>query len=177
MRWQVRSERTVFRDQWLDLCEADVEVPGGRHLNHKVIHVAPGAGTVVVNDADEVLLLWRHRFITDSWGYEIPIGKIEAGEEAMAAAHRECVEETGWEPGPLRPLLTVHPSNGLLDSAHHVYYAAGARHLGDPVDDFESERIDWVPLASVFALIAEHKIMSATTVASLLYAAQERSSR
>jgi hypothetical protein len=51
MQWLVRSERTVFKDQWVDLREADVELPDGRHLNHKVLHTAPGAGAVRLRSA------------------------------------------------------------------------------------------------------------------------------
>jgi hypothetical protein len=29
---------------------------------------------VVMDEDDRVLLLWRHRFITDTWGWEVPAG-------------------------------------------------------------------------------------------------------
>ena len=45
-----------------------------------------------------MLLLWRHRFITDTWGWEIPAGRVEAGEALEDAARREAIEETGWAP-------------------------------------------------------------------------------
>jgi 8-oxo-dGTP pyrophosphatase MutT (NUDIX family) len=80
-----------------------VELPDGRHLEHRLIRTAPGAGAVVVDDQQRVLLLWRHRFITGSYGWEIPIGKVEPGEEPTDSAAREVEEETGWRPGPLRP--------------------------------------------------------------------------
>ena len=85
-------------------------MPDGRHLEHRLIRTAPGAGAVVVDDQQQVLLLWRHRFITGSYGWEIPIGKIEAGEDPADSAAREVEEETGWRPGPLRPLLRVEPA-------------------------------------------------------------------
>jgi hypothetical protein len=28
--------------------------------------------TVLVNDHDQVLLLWRHRFVQGRWGWELP---------------------------------------------------------------------------------------------------------
>ena len=46
-------------------------------------------------------MLWRHRFITDSWGWEIPAGGVDAGETPEDAAAREVLEETGrieWLP-------------------------------------------------------------------------------
>lgn len=170
MQWVVRSEKSVFKDQWLDVREADVELPDGRHLNHKVIYSAPGAGAVVVNDVGEVLLLWRHRFITDTWAYEIPIGKIDPGEDPIDAARREFIEETGWEPGPLQPLVYVQPSNGIMTSQHHIFFATGATRKSAAKDHFESDRIEWVHLNKIHALIEEQKIVGGTTMSALLLA-------
>jgi 8-oxo-dGTP pyrophosphatase MutT (NUDIX family) len=126
MLWKVNSEEPLYRDEWLDIRLADVELPDGRHLSHRLIRTPPGAGAVVVDDHQRVLLLWRHRFITDTWNYEIPIGKIDPGEAPMDAAAREVEEETGWRPGPLRPLLYCQPTNGLSDSEHHIFRADSA---------------------------------------------------
>jgi ADP-ribose pyrophosphatase YjhB (NUDIX family) len=105
MRWIVHSEKPLYTDPWLDIRLADVELPDGRHLEHRLIRTAPGAGAVVTDHDGRALLLWRHRFITDTWGWEIPIGKADAGEDPARAAAREVEEETGWrevrqEPGP-----------------------------------------------------------------------------
>jgi 8-oxo-dGTP pyrophosphatase MutT (NUDIX family) len=168
MRWTVHSERSVYADQWLDIRIADVELPDGRHLDHRLIRTPPGAGTVVV-DGRRVLLLWRHRFITGSYGWEIPIGKVGDGEDPALAAAREAEEETGWRPGPLRPLLRVEPTPGISDSVHHIYRSDGATYTGPPEDDFESERIEWIPLDVVPALIGKREIVSGTTLAALLF--------
>ena len=83
-----------------------------------------------MHDPDRgLLLLWRHRFITDTWGWEIPAGGIEPGETPEEAATRETIEETGWAPGPLRHLVTYQPTNGLSDQRFHIYLAAGAQHV------------------------------------------------
>jgi 8-oxo-dGTP pyrophosphatase MutT (NUDIX family) len=168
MRWEVRSERPLYTDEWLDVRIADVELPDGRHLDHRLIRTRPGAGVVLVRDG-QVLLLWRHRFITDSWGYEIPLGKLDPGEDPAAGAAREFEEETGWRSGPLEYLLRVEPTPGLYDGVHHIYRAEGATHIGPPEDAHESEHIEWVPLASIPRLVGDGKITSGTTLAALLY--------
>ncbi|MEU8267561.1 NUDIX hydrolase [Sphaerisporangium sp. NPDC049002] len=169
MRWKVNSEEPLYTDQWLDIRLAAVELPDGRHLDHRLIRTAPGAGAVVTDDQHRVLMIWRHRFITDTWGWEIPIGKIDPGEEPMAAAAREVEEETGWRPGPLRPLLYTQPTNGISDSEHHIFRADSATHLGPPTEGWESERIEWVPLTDIRRLIDKRDIVSGTTLAALLY--------
>jgi 8-oxo-dGTP pyrophosphatase MutT (NUDIX family) len=175
MRWTVHSEKPLYTDEWLDIRLADVELPDGRHLQHRLIRTPPGAGCVVIRDG-QVLLLWRHRFITDSWGWEIPSGRVDPGEDPAAAAARETEEETGWRPGPLSWLLSVEPTPGLSDSVHHIYLADGAEQIGPPEDDYESDHVDWIPLAEVPALIGRGKIISATAVAALLYATARQGS-
>jgi 8-oxo-dGTP pyrophosphatase MutT (NUDIX family) len=130
MRWTVHAEKQLYTDPWLDIRIADVELPDGRHLEHRLVRTGPGAGAIVLDDQRRVLLLWRHRFITDSWGWEIPGGKAEPGEDPAVAAAREVEEETGWRPGPLRPLLRIEPSPGISDSVHHVYRADAAVRIG-----------------------------------------------
>jgi 8-oxo-dGTP pyrophosphatase MutT (NUDIX family) len=168
MRWTVHSEKPLYEDEWLDIRLADVELPDGRHLEHRLIRTAPGAGCVIVRDG-RVLLLWRHRFITDAWGWEIPMGRVDPGEDPAHAAAREAEEETGWRPGPLSPLLRVAPTPGISDSVHHVYLADEAEHIGPPQDAFESTRISWLPLTDIPGLISQGDISVGTTVVALLY--------
>jgi 8-oxo-dGTP pyrophosphatase MutT (NUDIX family) len=123
----------------------------------------------VVGDYGRVLLLWRHRFITDTWGYEIPMGGVHDGEDLRVAAAREAEEETGWRPVTLRPLLRLQPSRGRTAREHHVFVTDDAVRVGEPTDTWESERLDWVPLTEVPALIARGDLVSATTVSALLY--------
>ncbi len=87
----------------------------------------------------------------------------------MDAAAREVEEETGWRPGPMRPLLRVQPTNGISDSEHHIFLATGAVRVGDPTEGWEAERIEWVPLSEIRGLAAKGDIPSGTSLAALLY--------
>lgn len=173
MRWKVHSEHSLYTDQWLDVRTSDVELPNGQHLDHRLIRMTPSAGTVVL-DANRVLMLWRHRFITDMWAWEIPIGRVNSDETPTDAAARETEEETGWRPKNLQPLVYSQPSSGILDSAHHLFKAESATYIGPPDDGFESERIDWVPLESVRELINKKEIIGGPTIIALLYVLTER---
>lgn len=168
MEWKTHSEKPVYRNRWFEVNLADVELPNGRHLEHFVIRQRPVALTAAINERNEVLLLWRHRFITDTWGWELPAGVVDDGETVEQAAAREMLEETGWRAGPLHRLLTVEPANGLSDALHHVCWTEGATYVGHPDDDFESGRREWVPLERIPDLINKGEIRSANAVAALL---------
>ena len=170
MRWTTHGERAVYDSEWMRLVLVDVELPGGHRFDHHVVRYPRAASGVVITDPEQgVLLLWRHRFITDSWGWEVPAGGLEPGETPEAAAARESLEETGWRPGPLHQLGSYHPSNGSSDQVFHVFVADGASHVGDPVDAFESERIEWVSHDRVRQLVAKGEIGDGLSLTALLW--------
>src|SRR3954463_13971271 len=124
MRWTVHGERVLYDSEWVRLTLVDVEVPGAERFEHHVIRMPNQASGTVVHDAARgVLLLWRHRFITDTWGWEVPAGRVEQDETPAEAAAREAYEETGWRPGPVRHLTTYHPFNGVSDGTFHLFAA------------------------------------------------------
>ena len=171
MRWAVHGERAIYESDWVRLCLADVEVPGiGRFEHHVVRLPRKAAGTVVRGPGRGVLLLWRHRFITDTWGWEIPAGRVEAGESPMEAAEREAIEETGWRPCGLSPLVTYQPSNGLSDQKFHLFLSEGAEHLGDPTDTAESERLEWVSTEHLSAIVKSGEMLDGLSLTAVLYA-------
>jgi 8-oxo-dGTP pyrophosphatase MutT (NUDIX family) len=158
MKWTIHGERSLYESAWIGLTLVDVELPSGHRLDHHVVRSTAAAAGTVVHRADAgVLLLWRHRFITDSWGWEIPAGRVDHGESALEAAQRECLEETGWEPGPLRPLTSYFPLNGQSDQVFNLFMADSARHRGDPSDTDEADRVEWLPVERLRAeMLAGH---------------------
>lgn len=171
MRWTVHGERSLYESDWMQLRLADVELPGGRRFEHHVLRTPAQAAGAVVHDPDRgVLLLWRHRFITDAWGWEIPAGRIDAGEDPAAAAAREVEEETGWRPGPLTPLCRFAVASGITDHTMNLFLADGATHVGDPTDPSEAERVEWLPLPAVRDALATGRIPDGPTLAGLAYA-------
>jgi 8-oxo-dGTP pyrophosphatase MutT (NUDIX family) len=171
MRWTIHGERPLYDSDWMRLVLVDVEVPGGHRFEHHVVRYPQAASGTIVHDSERgVLLLWRHRFTTDTWGWEIPAGRVEPGETPEHAAVRETVEETGWRPHDLAPLGTYAPSNGTTDQVFHLFTADGATRVGKPSDPSESERIDWLPVDDVRRRIAAGEVYDGFSLTGLLWA-------
>jgi 8-oxo-dGTP pyrophosphatase MutT (NUDIX family) len=169
-RWTVHGERPLYESEWVRLTLVDVELPDGSRFEHHVVRMPAQAAAVVVRDPERgVLLLYRHRFITDTWGWEIPAGRIDPGETPEEAAARETLEETGWRPGPLRKLGSYQPTNGLSDQVFHVFLSDGATHEGEP-DENEAERVEWVPVRRVRDLVRAGQIQDGYSLTALAWA-------
>ncbi len=169
-RWLDRGDTVIYDSPWVRLVTTDVVLPDGTRIDHHVVRMdRPAAGTIVVRD-DEVLLMWRHRFITDSWGWEIPAGGVDPGEDLAAAARREALEETGWEPTSVTSLCSFHPANGLVDQSFHIFVAHDATHRGDPSDPNEAARIEWVAIDEVRRRLLAGEITDGLSFAALAFA-------
>jgi len=136
---------------------------------------AEAAGVVIDDPRRGVLLLWRHRFTTDSWGWEIPAGRIDSGETAIEAGAREALEETGWLPGPLRSLGRYFPHNGTSDAAFNLFISDSATHVGEPSDPSESERVEWVEWQTIRAEIEAGRLLDGLSLTALLWAMMRKS--
>lgn len=170
MRWTIHGERSIYESDWVRLTLVDVEVPGGPRFEHHVVRAPRPAAGVVVHDPERgLLLLWRHRFTTDTWGWEVPAGRVDEGETVEQAAAREVLEETGWRPGPLHHLVTYFPNNGQSDLAFHLYQADGAAEVGPPIDTSESERVVWLPVDEVRARVLAGEVVDGMSLTALLW--------
>jgi 8-oxo-dGTP pyrophosphatase MutT (NUDIX family) len=167
-RWKTFGEREIYDSPWVWLGQVDVELPDGERFWHHVVRLHRAAIIVPLDDQDRVLLMWRHRFVQDRWGWEVPGGLMEAGEEPAGAAARELVEETGYRAGRLEHLITFQPMVGTIDSEHFAFTGRELTRLGEPTEKNELERLEWVPLASVPPMIAAGEIWNAASLVPLL---------
>jgi 8-oxo-dGTP pyrophosphatase MutT (NUDIX family) len=147
-----------------------VEVPGGRRFDHHVIRFPRASvGCVVVNEDNETLLLWRHRFITDTWAWEIPAGWVDPGEGSDEAIRREVEEETGYRLTQLQSLMEYKPLSGISPMHYTMYLGTNPERVGPPTDPSESTRVEWVPLAEIPKLAAGGQIVDGPSITGLSY--------
>lgn len=173
-QWTIHGERLVDENPHIRLSIASVELPDGKQFEQYVFRMPRCAMTAVLDEAEEqILLIWRHRFIVDRWDWEVPGGYVSPGEDGPAAAAREVEEETGWRPRNVRFLLTFQPAIGSADAPQDLYLAHGAELVGKPEAD-EAEIVRWVPLIDAREMIGRGEILGAATVIAVLHAAAER---
>ncbi|GAA3019654.1 NUDIX domain-containing protein [Actinokineospora globicatena] len=168
--WTVFGERTVYDNRWVRVGLADVEAPNGERWDYHVVHLARIAIALIVNERDEALMLWRYRFPTRQWGYELLGGLVDDGEDAAATAAREAAEESGWRPvGEPEHLVTFQPLPGQVTAQVDAYLWRQAERLGEPTDTEEVGQVEWVPLDRVNELAQRQELLGSGTLVSLLY--------
>lgn len=170
MRWRSYGRRSVYTSDWLSVWLDDVEIPGVGRIEHHVLTMPRPSTTAVVTDDDgRFLLLFRHRFITDAWGWEVPAGWADPGEDPLSAIRREIEEETGWRPGQVDELTSYNALSGLSTMRFTIFHATGCTYVGPPTDVSESTRVEWVAADDVMKLMADGKIPDGPSLTALSY--------
>ncbi|BDM66712.1 hypothetical protein HEK616_01990 [Streptomyces nigrescens] len=167
--WRIHGERDVYDNRWVKLQVWDVEPPGMERFEHHVVKLNHVAVTAVLDDQDRVLMMYRYRFVPQQWGWELPGGIVDAGEDPAETAVREVVEETGWRPKSVEHIVTYQPMVGMVDSPHEIFVGRGAEQVGDPTDLEEAGHIAWVPLSDIPNLMARGELMGSGTLVALLH--------
>lgn len=135
----------------------------------------PGASAVVpllddVHAADpRVLLLRQFRHAADRFIWEVPAGRLDAGESPERCAERELEEETGMKAGKLERLTTIFTTPGFTDEQIHLFAASdltdGRIHReADEFMELHSRR--W---SEVMESIRSGEVEDGKTLISLLY--------
>jgi ADP-ribose pyrophosphatase len=139
------------------------------HIRRSVIR-HPGSAVMMPVDAKErVLLVRQYRLPADQYLWELPAGKIDAGENALQAAKRELIEETGLRAKKWKKLATFYPSPGYVGETMTIYLATDVTQgVAEPMED---ERIEtkWFTKKELKELIRTNKIKDAKTMIGFLY--------
>lgn len=125
---RVLSSRVAYSGPVFSVTTDQVAEPGGVRARRDIIR---HSGSIVVlavdNQAREprILLERQYRHAAQAMMWELPAGRIDEGESALAAARRELLEETGYTASQWKRILHFYVSPGFLDETMTIYLARG----------------------------------------------------
>lgn len=177
-RERTLEQEHIYTGRIFDIEKYKVQLENGKETLREVVVHHGGACVVALNQAGEVLMERQFRFPTGQVLWELPAGKLERGEDPMAAAGRELEEETGYAAGRLEPLTTIWPTPAYCTEVIHLYRARDLRPTQQHLDPDEYLSVEWVPLERAAAMVLSGEITDAKTqVGILMTLVQERASQ
>lgn len=133
----------------------------------------PGAVAIVALDGEDRIALvrqYRHPVATEL--EEIPAGKLEPGEDPLAAAQRELEEETGYRAGVWLAIGDFYTTPGFSDERMRLYLAQDLKLGQVHLDEDEELASSFLPLAEALDATLAGRFHDAKTIAGILLAAR-----
>jgi ADP-ribose pyrophosphatase len=170
---ELLSSEVVFQGKLFRVLHDKLIEPGGRHSERDVIRHNGSVVILAVDSAKSKRDPWivmerQYRHAANQFLWELPAGKLEPGEDALAGAQRELAEETGYSAKKWKPLVEYYASPGFLGESMRVFVAEGLV-AGDAHPE-EDEQIDFrlVKLSEVVKMIDKGAILDGKTLTAVL---------
>lgn len=130
-----------------------------------------GAATILplleTEEGLRVVMVRNERVTIDDFLLELPAGGIDQGEEPIAAAGRELIEETGFRAQKLEPLCRFLTTPGLTDELMHVFVARDLEEVGQQLEPYESLTVELHDPHAVIGMIDRNEITDAKTMLTI----------
>ncbi len=149
---QTLHSEELLRGRFLHVMRDTVQLPdGGSDTREYVVH--PGAVMIVpLLDDGRLVLERQYRYPMQRVMIEFPAGKLDPGEDTLACARRELLEETGYVATAWARAGLLHPVISYSTEFIEIWFARGLRleqrHLdhGEFIDVFAAsldELLQW----------------------------------
>jgi ADP-ribose pyrophosphatase len=135
----------------------------------------PGASAVVPfldppTQADpRAVLIRQFRHAAEGFIWEVPAGRLDAGESPESCAERELEEETGLRARRLERLTTIYTTPGFTDERIHLFMAVGLESGAEHREADEFMELHTLRWSEVMRLVEKGEVTDAKTLVSLLF--------
>jgi len=176
---QILKSKLAYQGKIFSVYTEQVREPNGVEATRDVVR---HSGSVVVlavdettNPADPLIVIERQfRHAADQYLLELPAGRVEPGENVLAAAKRELIEETGYRAKKWTKLVRYYASPGFVGEWMEIYLATGiVTGVAEPEDD-ERIEVRLMPLSQLLKMCAAGEIHDGKTIVGTMIYAQRR---
>lgn len=171
------ATRRLHSGRIINLDVDTVRFPDGSVGEMEIIR-HPGASAIVPFLTDPqapdptLLLIRQYRYAADDYVWEVPAGRLDAGESPHGCATRELMEETGCTASRVEHLYTMFTTPGFTDEVIHVFAATGLTQGETKREHDEFMEVVPMQLSAALERIRSGEIRDAKTALAIMYAVQ-----
>jgi ADP-ribose pyrophosphatase len=171
------TTRRVYDGKVLSLDVDDVEEPGGVRAVREVVRHRGSVAALAVHEDGRVVLVRQYRYPVDAEVWELPAGRLDAGESAAEGARRELEEEAGLRAGKIEALAVFYTTPGFCDETMHLFRASELEAVPPRPEADERIEILTCSLDEARAMIDRGDVREGKTLVALLLESERRSLR
>ncbi|HTD72512.1 MAG TPA: NUDIX hydrolase [Steroidobacteraceae bacterium] len=142
----------------------------GREYDFDYVRHPGAAAVVAIDGANRVCLVRQYRHGVQDFLWEIPAGKLDAGEPPEVCAVRELQEETGVSAKRWTPLGLYIPAPSIFTEIIHLYLARDLNVGAASPDADEELELQWLPLDQAIGHVLRGEWNDGKTAMALLRA-------
>jgi len=157
----------IYSGKIIELNLEQVTLPNGREAELEIVHHPGGVAVLAEDDSGRLCLIRQYRHAAGGWLWELPAGKLEAGEAPAVTAQRELLEEAGVEAASWQELGRAVSSPGILTEVIHLYYAKNLTYKAHAHEAEEVIEIHWYAPGEIDDMVRQGKIVDAKTLVGL----------
>lgn len=164
------DRKTIYESKWINLFVDKVQMPSGKIIEkyHQLDYPNESVVALLLNSRNEICFIKSLRYTTQKIEWELPAGGVEKGEDVLAAAKREVVEETGFKVRSLKFVHTYNPSNGMSNQNAHIVFGEVEEEKQEEFDTDEVGEVCWLSLEEIKDLIKKREITDGLSLMPLL---------
>ena len=166
--WTTLTSEQPYVTPWLAIRRDTVRTHTGAETTYSYMERPDCVAIVPVTTDGEMLLLRQYRYPIRAWCWEIPMGGIEAGEDADATVRRELLEEAGGQAASLRYITTFYTANGAVRQQCMVYLAQGVERHQTEHEPTELIHVTSAPVAEALRMAHAGEITDSLSALSIL---------
>jgi 8-oxo-dGTP pyrophosphatase MutT (NUDIX family) len=155
--WKTLSRRTVVaHSKFLTVENHTVQLPDGRVISEWPWVVLPDyVNVIAVTEGGQFLCLHQTKYAVNGTSLAAIGGYVEPGEEPLAAAKRELLEETGYKALKWVNLGSYQVDGNRGAGTAHLFLAQDASCVTQPSpDDLEEQRLVLLSRSEVHSALA-----------------------
>ena len=157
-----------FDGRILKLKVDSVQLPDGSTSSREVVCHNVGAGILPLSKDGKVALVKQFRYPYKEVIYEIPAGKIDAGETPYQAVERELFEEVGGKSDNIIDLGIIYPSPGYTNEKIYIFLAQNTIFEQQKLDEGEFLEVEYFDFDKVLEMIEQNIIKDSKTIIAVL---------
>ncbi|MEE0800533.1 MAG: NUDIX hydrolase [Gemmiger sp.] len=165
---QTLDSRQIFEGRVFRVTVDKVQLENGSTSTREIVHHHGGACVLAVTEDDRLYLVRQYRYALQEELWELPAGKLEAGEDPLAAARRELEEECGVTADRVFSLGVLYPTVGYDSEKIYLWAAQGLHRTSQHLDEGEFLDATLLPFDEVLQMILRDEIRDSKTVAAVL---------
>lgn len=166
-RQNLTGTTRIFEGVIFNVRKDSLKKEGFQPIEREIVEHNGGVVIACQPAPGKVILISQYRYPVDEELLELPAGRVEAGEDRLAAAQRELTEETGYLARKWKPLCQMYSAPGFCTEMLHFFQASDLEFKGINPDEDEEIDVREVNLEDAWQWVRQGKIRDAKTIAGL----------